>query len=83
VGGLVEGFQLEGQIIVIDGLAVVAFLLVNTADIEQRIVTRLVIGGRQRFFQPGQGFIQAAQFNQVGTDVVVGIAKVGSSSIAC
>src|SRR5260370_32868 len=49
---------------------------IGAAQIVVREMARLVAAGLYRLLQPGNGFIVAGKFDEIGPDVVVGIAEV-------
>jgi hypothetical protein len=73
----VLGFDVEGFLKTAHGLAVHFLAQISAAEIVVREMTRFVAWGFDGLLQPGNGFIELAEFNHVGADVVVRIAEVG------
>src|SRR6266511_5780938 len=75
-GRRIAGLERDGVLELTDGLADLVSLDVHAGQVEVRIVPRLVAAGRLGALEPGDGFLRPAQLDQVGADIVVGVAEV-------
>ncbi len=73
----ITGLNVEGFLETTHGLAVHFFTQISAAQVVVRKMSRFVAAGLNGLLQPRNGLVKLAQFDQVGADVVIGIAKIG------
>ena len=66
-----------GLLVEVERAAPVSQALVGATQIKKGEDTRIVARGGQRLLEPSDGIFDALQFQQIGADVVVRIAKAG------
>src|SRR5436190_5966305 len=74
----VAGLQLAGPLQMGHRLGVLVELDIDAGQVEMREMPRVVAGRVDRLLEPGDRLFPAAELDQAGAAVVVGVAEVGA-----
>ena len=72
-----ERVYFQGAVVVLQRGAGAPQVFIGATEVDEREIGHVLAVGLGGLFQPGNGFFPAAQFDEIGADVVVWVAEGG------